>query len=572
MKTTTKILILLLSLLQSAVYGQICVINDGATDAQEGGFNIDSARFGRLQVAPDIATPFSNTYRLEVQGKGLFTDVLKYSTNLGSFYDDRTLIDRGYADARYAPISGGGGLPSLGTARQILTVNEAGNGLVYRTVSTGTSGNGFNIGYGASTMTLNMPMAYYSSTGLGQGLVDTIAQIWKGPKSIYGPTSTAGAPLFTVYNNSGGGNAHYAHLRLQTAGGGDIWSPGGLAAESTVGKLSFASAGKEVASLWAFANEATNYGTRLVMYTTPNGTNSSGSSVVTATWRSTSSGTATLGFGLNETSNSISNGSNQFWFRSGGTNSVFMASNGMAVNTGGAPAAGQGFVVGSGRSIFGGTTDNGSDGQQFHGTTKFNNTINLSKDIIMQWYDNTGAVGGNSGKIRGGHQNVTIFEGAAVCATFSSTFGNSINRGLYLTGIDSHEPYYTISTNASYPNVRAGLKIFTSGGGAWHVGKASGSDKFILEEQNAGDYKQRIRVARGGGVAIGGDGTGTTTLSDPPASAMLEVQSTTKGVILCRMTTAQRTAISSPQEGTEVYDLDLHKKMVYDGTTWQACW
>jgi lysophospholipase L1-like esterase len=64
-------------------------------------------------------------------------------------------------------------------------------------------------------------------------------------------------------------------------------------------------------------------------------------------------------------------------------------------------------------------------------------------------------------------------------------------------------------------------------------------------------------------------GIGTTT---PAASSIVDVSSTVKGVLLPRMTTAQRTAIPSPDEGLEVYDLTLHKKYVFDGTIWQACW
>ena len=40
----------------------------------------------------------------------------------------------------------------------------------------------------------------------------------------------------------------------------------------------------------------------------------------------------------------------------------------------------------------------------------------------------------------------------------------------------------------------------------------------------------------------------------PNASAMLDVQSTTKGMLIPRMTTTQRTAIASPATGLLVYD------------------
>src|SRR6266487_3806089 len=55
----------------------------------------------------------------------------------------------------------------------------------------------------------------------------------------------------------------------------------------------------------------------------------------------------------------------------------------------------------------------------------------------------------------------------------------------------------------------------------------------------------------------------------PSSSAMLDVQSTTKGVLIPRMTTAQRTAIASPAKGLMVYDTDLNAFSFYDGSTWK---
>ncbi len=56
--------------------------------------------------------------------------------------------------------------------------------------------------------------------------------------------------------------------------------------------------------------------------------------------------------------------------------------------------------------------------------------------------------------------------------------------------------------------------------------------------------------------------------ANPDASAHLEVSSTIRGVLLPRMTTAQKNAISNPVEGLEVYDLTLHQKSYYNGTGW----
>ena len=38
-----------------------------------------------------------------------------------------------------------------------------------------------------------------------------------------------------------------------------------------------------------------------------------------------------------------------------------------------------------------------------------------------------------------------------------------------------------------------------------------------------------------------------------------------------KMTTSQRDALT-PEEGFEIYNTTVHKKQVYDGTTWQNCW
>lgn len=54
------------------------------------------------------------------------------------------------------------------------------------------------------------------------------------------------------------------------------------------------------------------------------------------------------------------------------------------------------------------------------------------------------------------------------------------------------------------------------------------------------------------------------------ASAMLDVKSTDKGLLIPRMTTAQRTAIGSPATGLQVYDIDLNLLFYYNGATWAS--
>ena len=61
-----------------------------------------------------------------------------------------------------------------------------------------------------------------------------------------------------------------------------------------------------------------------------------------------------------------------------------------------------------------------------------------------------------------------------------------------------------------------------------------------------------------------------TTGANPDNSAMLDVTSTTKGMLIPRMTTAQRTAIASPATGLLVYDTNLNMFHFYNGSAWTA--
>lgn len=58
------------------------------------------------------------------------------------------------------------------------------------------------------------------------------------------------------------------------------------------------------------------------------------------------------------------------------------------------------------------------------------------------------------------------------------------------------------------------------------------------------------------------------TGNSPDASAMLDVQSTTQGMLVPRMTSLQRSAINSPATGLLVYDIDTQSFWYYDGAVW----
>jgi hypothetical protein len=68
-------------------------------------------------------------------------------------------------------------------------------------------------------------------------------------------------------------------------------------------------------------------------------------------------------------------------------------------------------------------------------------------------------------------------------------------------------------------------------------------------------------LAQSGGVLI--DHVGGI----PENTAILDIRSTNQGVLLPRLTTAQRAGISSPADGLLVYDTDINEIYRYDATS-----
>src|SRR5947207_2541249 len=62
-------------------------------------------------------------------------------------------------------------------------------------------------------------------------------------------------------------------------------------------------------------------------------------------------------------------------------------------------------------------------------------------------------------------------------------------------------------------------------------------------------------------------GIGTTT---PDAKAQLDITSTSKGILIPRLTTVQRTGIVNPPKGLLVYDSTSQLIFFHDGTNWQG--
>jgi hypothetical protein len=84
---------------------------------------------------------------------------------------------------------------------------------------------------------------------------------------------------------------------------------------------------------------------------------------------------------------------------------------------------------------------------------------------------------------------------------------------------------------------------------------------FSTTADGASTPTERMRIDSAGNVGIGGTAN---------ASAILDAQSTTKGVRMPNMTTVQKNAIASPAAGLMVFDTTLAKLSVYTGVAWQT--
>ena len=128
-----------------------------------------------------------------------------------------------------------------------------------------------------------------------------------------------------------------------------------------------------------------------------------------------------------------------------------------------------------------------------------------------------------------------------------SNYAKFAVRGYILSGAQNNSASFSDSVNSTLT-----------------IGHTSGSANLISDAGLSlySSNTERMRLDSSGNVGIG--------TSSPSASAILDAQSTSKGVRFPNMTTTQKNAIASPSAGLVVFDTTLAKLCVYSGSAWQT--
>lgn len=122
------------------------------------------------------------------------------------------------------------------------------------------------------------------------------------------------------------------------------------------------------------------------------------------------------------------------------------------------------------------------------------------------------------------------------------------------------------SSNLSGLGVPDSGKVLSWDGTQWTASTPSATDSTKLPL--AGGTMSGALLMGGNNVhGVGAVGIGTAA---PDASAALEIFSSTKGLLLPRMTSAQRDAIPTPVAGLQIYNTTMNELNYHNGTSWQT--
>ena len=192
--------------------------------------------------------------------------------------------------------------------------------------------------------------------------------------------------------------------------------------------------------------------------------------------------------------------------------------------------------VGNSNSAFGHQASNRTTGAQ-------NTSIGAGAAFWSTTGSNNTSVGFSSSlNLTTGANNTTL-------GTFAGRYLNASSNNVYL-GYGAGDQF---SHNAGDKNLLVGYNAFPA--------VYAGSNQL-----NLGNVLWGVDCSGTGQTAAGSLSVGVNT---PDASALLDLTSTTKGLLLPRMTTTQINAIATPAAGLTVYNTTLALICFYNGTAWQ---
>jgi hypothetical protein len=221
------------------------------------------------------------------------------------------------------------------------------------------------------------------------------------------------------------------------------------------------------------------------------------------------------------------------------------------------------FQFGAGSAFLAGRVGSLQNRQVFLGIGASNNGTN--------WlYTPTGVAISYYAQIDGAHQWFNAPSGTAG-ATVTFTQAMTLNASGNL-GIGTTSPTAKLEVTAGATGVQS-LFSHSSGTPTIAVGATTTTYNTQIGYNVTSEYGY-IQATAAAGVyddiainPLGGNlGIGTTS---PSASAILDAQSTSKGVRMPNMTTTQKNAIASPAAGLMVFDTTLAKLCVYT-TAWET--
>jgi hypothetical protein len=170
----------------------------------------------------------------------------------------------------------------------------------------------------------------------------------------------------------------------------------------------------------------------------------------------------------------------------------------------------------------------------------------------------------SDGSLPEAEQRIVALENDALL-TFTSTNGDTVYSSI------AGDPNIFISSTSTaisgFGDITGGNFLSNTGNGvigASTIGNGVSASSTSGIGLVASSTSGISAVVSGMGALI--ENTGASPALD--ASAILELKSTTKGVIFPRMTTTQRNAIASPATGLTVDDITLNGLFRFDGVNW----